>query len=126
MTVRKIKNPVEYCFLQWMNNHPDSTHPADKERFFRFVKAIARHRAKKWQNRQYLKERILTIMPSFDDEIMEARLDLFYVLLDFQATRPLIEIDLCNRDVTAGHFIEIRVKAGAILEIEVPLKCHGE
>ena len=60
-------------------------------------------------------------MPSFDDEFMEARLDLFYDLLEFQATRSLIEVDLCNIEVTDGHYIEIRAKEGAILMVEVPL-----
>ncbi len=124
MAVFKIKNPVEYSFLQWMNNHPDSTHWADKERFFRFVKVVARHGANTWKNRQYLKDRILEIMPSFDGELLEARLDLYYDLLDFQATRPLIETGINSSEVTTGHYIEIYVEKGLISEIEVPLQNH--
>jgi hypothetical protein len=122
MAIRKVKNPVEYCFLQWMNNYPDSTHWADRERFFQFVKAVARYRAKKWKNQEYLKEKILTILPSFAPELLKNRLELFNVLLDFQATRSSLENVFCDKEVKDDHYIEIRVKDGVMSENEVPLK----
>ncbi len=125
MSLRKIKHPVEYSFLQWMNSHPDSAHWADRNRFFQFVKTVARFSARKWKNREYVKSRILAIKPTFDPEFLERHLDLFSVLLDFQQVQPLTsQLSISGRDVKKGHYIEVRVKNGAIQEVEVPFRHH--
>jgi hypothetical protein len=82
MSLYKIKQPVEYAFLQWMNNFPDSAHPLDQKRFFEFVKTVW-YKAIKWKKPDYLRKRILEAKPHFDKEFLEGRLDLYTKLLDF-------------------------------------------
>jgi hypothetical protein len=83
MGLYKIKQPVEYAFLQWMNNFPDSTHPLDQRRFFTLAKTVCRYRAKKWQRPEYLRKRILETNPYFDTKFLGRLLNLYTKLLNF-------------------------------------------
>ena len=59
MSLYKIKQPVEYSFLQWMNNYRDSGHWRDKERFLEFARTVCAHHATKWKRPEFLREKIL-------------------------------------------------------------------
>ncbi|HOI16244.1 MAG TPA: hypothetical protein PK036_07850 [Geobacteraceae bacterium] len=125
MSLFKIKNPVEYSFIQWMNNFPDSGHWADKERFFRFVKTVSRYKALRWKNANYLKKRILDRKPNFDADFLENILDLYSTLLEFQGSKAVSsQFRLSDRKVKTNHFIEIRVKNGVLIEEELPFESN--
>jgi hypothetical protein len=122
MSLYKIKQPVEYAFLQWMNNFPDSAHPLDQKRFFEFVKTVCRYKAIKWKKPDYLRKRILEAKPHFDKEFLERRLDLYSKLLDFHRANPCSsQLQHSKKKVKDGHYIEIHVKNGIISEVERPL-----
>lgn len=123
MSLFKIKQPVEYSFLQWINNFPDSGHWADKERFFRFVKTVCRYNAKNWKKPDYLRKRILEAKPNFDQEFLDSLLNLYINLLEFyRAMAYSSQMQLSKRKVKKGHYIEIRVKNGIIYEVELPIE----
>ena len=121
MTIRKIKQPVEYSFLQWIKNYPDSTHWADKERFLRFVKTVCKYNATRWKKSDHLKNRILEAKPHFDPDFLDRLLDLYDNLIEFYKTEACPSTQSVNRAVKKGHFIEVRVKKGIICEVELPL-----
>jgi hypothetical protein len=122
MSLYKIKQPIEYAFLQWMNNFPDSGHWADKERFFGFTKTVCRYKAKKWKKPDYIRKRILEAQPHFDQEFLEGLPNLYTNLLNFHRARAYSsQLQLSKRKVNEGHYIEIRVKNGIISEVELPL-----
>jgi hypothetical protein len=119
--IYKIKTPVEYSFHIWMSNHPDSTHWADKERFYTFVKTICRYRARKWKDAMYLKKRVLRIQPNFDLEHLDCLQDLFMQLLDYHNAPPLKTIHIAKglSSATSNFHIEVSVKDGQIIERQV-------
>ncbi len=121
MTILRIRQPVEYSFLQWINNYPDSGHWADKERFFRFVKTVCRYNASRWKKSNYLKSRILAAKPHFDPDFLDRLLDLHDNLIQFHKTGACPDTQsVTHRTVTRGHYIEVRVKKGIIYESELP------
>jgi len=122
MSLYKIKQPVEYSFLYWMNSFPDSRHWADKERFFRFVKTVCRHNAKNWKKPDYLRERILEAKPNFDQEFLDSLLNLYMNLLEFYRAIPFSsQMQISKRKVKERHYIEIRVKNGKVYREELPI-----
>ena len=120
MTLRKIKQPVEYSFLQWINNYPDSGHWADKERFFRFVKTVRKYNATTWKNPNHLKNRILEAKPHFDPNFLDRLIDLYANLIEFYKTGVCPSTQLVDSAVKKGHYIEVRVRKGSIYEVEIP------
>ena len=121
MSLYKIKQPVEYTFLQWMNNYPDSGHWADEERFFRFVKTVCRYNASRWKKPDYLRKKILEVKPHFDQGFLDSLLNLYISLLEFYRTNACSSTRLSSRKIKKGHYIEVRVKKGNIYEVELPL-----
>lgn len=121
MTIYKIKQPVEYSFLQWINNYPDSGHWADKGRFFEFVKTVCRYNATKRKKPEHLKKKILEAKPHFDPEFLDRLLDLYSNLIEFYKTSACQTTRLIRRTIKKGHYIEVLVKKGNIHEIELPL-----
>lgn len=121
MALRKIKQPVEYSFLQWINNYPDSGHWADKERFLSFVKTVCKYNATRWKRRDYVKNRIVEAKPYFDPDFLDRLLYLYDNLIQFHKTGACPGTELVNRTVKKGYYIEVRVKKGIIYEVELPL-----
>jgi len=121
MAIVKIKQPVEYTFLQWINAYPDSGHWADKERFLRFVKTACKYNATRWKKSDYLKNRILEAKPHFDPDFLDRLLDLYQSLIQFHKTGACPSMQsVVHRTVKKGHYIEVRVKKGTIYEVELP------
>ena len=122
MGLVKIKQPVEYSFLQWINNYPDSGHWADRERFLRFVKTVCKYNATRWKKPDHLKNRILEAKPHFDPDFLDRLLDLYDKLIQFYKTGACPSMhSVVHRTVKKGHYIEVRVKKGIISEVELPL-----
>lgn len=120
MAILKIRHPVEYSFLQWMNNFPHSGHWADRERFFVFVKTVCKYNSTKWKRPEHLKARILKARPHFDPDILDRLLYLYGDLIEFHTTHACPNIQIAHRRVKKGNHIELRVKDGNIYELEVP------
>jgi hypothetical protein len=121
MTIQKIRQPVEYSFLQWINGHPDSGHWADHESFLIFTKTVCRYHATKWQNSNYLKKRIIEAKPLFNSDFLDHIISLYNTLIQFYKTTPCLNTKIVKRDpVKKGHYFEIRVKKGKICEVEIP------
>lgn len=122
MGLRKIKNPVEYSFTIWMNNHPDSRHWADKKRFFAFVKTVCRYKAKRWKRADYLRNRILKYQVNFDREYLDKLLDLYLELLNYSEAHPLTgDFQFSDVNVTEGYYMELVARNGTISRKEVKL-----
>ena len=121
MTIYKIKQPVEYSFLQWINNYPDSGHWADKERFLRFVKTVCKYNATRWKKPDHLKKKILEAKPQFNCEFLDRLLDLYSDLTAFYKAGACPTTQSIRRTIKRGHYIEVRVKKGNICEFELPL-----
>lgn len=122
MSIIKIKQPVEYSFLQWINNFPESGHWADKERFYKFTKTVCRYNAKKWKNTEYLKSRILNEKPEFDQKIMDVLLYLYEEFIKFNKSVCYSTTQFSDQKVKKGYYIEIQVKHGNIYEVEKPIE----
>ena len=121
MTIYKIKQPVEYSFLQWINNYPDSGHWADKERFFSFVKTVCKYNASRWKKPDHLKRKILEAKPHFDREFLDRLLDLYTNLIEFYKAGACSSMRSIHSGIKRGYYIEARVKKGEIYEVELPL-----
>jgi hypothetical protein len=119
MTLCYIKQPVEYSFLQWMNNFPDSGHWADEERFFTFVKTVCIYNSKKWQRIELLRKRIIEKKPNFDLDFLDKLLGLYDTLIRFYKTSGCITPYIIDKPIQNGNCIEIHIKKGAIIHIEV-------
>ena len=68
------RKPVEESFTEWMNGCPESTHPADLKRFYRFVKSVYSYREKHWEKEGVFREEIKKRAPDFPEE----KIDFFY------------------------------------------------
>lgn len=122
MSLFKIKQPVEYSFLQWINNYPDSGHWADMERFYSFVKTVCRYNATNWKKTDYLRKKILETDPNFKQSFLEYLLELYINLLDFyKANAYSSKLQMSERKIKRGYYVEIHVKNGSICEIEKPI-----
>jgi hypothetical protein len=123
MSLFKIKNPVEYSFIQMMHNFPDTGHWQDKRRFYAFVKTVCRHNAVKWKDVRFLKKRILEIRPYVDAHCLEYLLTLYYELLEFYKVPPISsQYQRFDNTIKHGHYLEIKAKNGVLSEKEIPIK----
>lgn len=125
MAVVKIKNPVEYSFYQWINAYPESYHPLDMARFYRFVKAVCRHNATRWKDPNFFKNKIVSVKSSIDNDFIGNILTIYSELLTFYNTPPLIEIDITDEKTKDGYYLERGVRNVKMYEIEKPFsnKC---
>lgn len=109
MSLWKIKNPVEYSFFQWMNNFPDSTHWADKARFYSFVKTVCRYNAVKWKSLDFLRNKILDKNPHFDSEYLEHLIRLYDELIKFYKVQPISTgFQLSDREIKMATILKSR------------------
>jgi hypothetical protein len=82
---KKIK-PIQYSFEIWMNNYPESYHPLDMKRFYRFVHTVKRY-SRKPITEGWLRDEILkyqkTHKNKLDDDKINYYCSLFRDLIDF-------------------------------------------
>ena len=116
MTLIRFKNQTEYAFLTWMGGFPESHHFLDDERFYRFVKCIARYRAKKWRDREYFEQRVLAHTLHFSPENIDYFWDKLQTCLHYHTT-PYLDTRVENNG-THGYK-QIGVKNGEIYEIDI-------
>ena len=83
----KIKNPVEHSFQLWICNYPESTHPSDEERFLKFVKNVCVYNARKWKDPDFLRKKVLTYKPNFNEKKLEQKLLIYEKLIDFHKVK---------------------------------------
>ena len=111
MGLQRILNPVEYSFHLWMSAFPDSSHPADKNRFYTFVKTICRYNAKNWKKSEYVRQKILRRNPKFDPDRLEYYLRLLDELIKFCEAEPIIGgLQFTKVEVKKDHIREFIVK----------------
>lgn len=123
MSLFKIKNPVEYSFMQMMSHFPDTGHWQDKQRFYAFAKTVCTHNAVKWKDVSFLKKRILEIRPYVDADCLEYLLTIYYELIQFYKVPPISsQYQSFDRTVKSGHYLEIKVNNGVLSENEIPIK----
>jgi hypothetical protein len=76
---------IDYSFNIWMSNYPESFHPLDMQRFYRFVHTVKRFSRKK--DGLFLREKINEFQKKngikLDDKKIDYFCDLFLHLLDF-------------------------------------------
>lgn len=123
MGLVKIVKPVEYSFHVWMSGSPDSTHWADKGRFYAFVRTICRYNAKKWENSEYVRQRIVARKPHFDRNYLEYLLRLLDDIIQYSKACPIAGgLQSWDLDVEDGHFLEISVKNDKLEMKQKPLQ----
>ncbi len=124
MTLVRYKKHTEYSFMRWINHYPESNHPTDDENFYYFVKTVCKYNAKGWKNTDYLKRRILEIIPNFNSDKLENVIALYRRLLDFYKAQYLpsgLSIDPNARKVQDGYCIERWFAKEEFHEKEVPI-----
>lgn len=124
MTLVRYKGHTEYSFMIWINHYPESNHPTDDENFYYFIKTVCRYNAKKWKNTDYLKRRILEIIPNFNSVKLENIIADYVKLLNFYKTPHLpsgLFRDSNVREVRLGFCIERWFANGEFYEKEVPM-----
>ena len=116
----KIKNPVEYSFYVWINQFPESAHPADTERFLRLAKNVCIYNAKCWKDTEYLEKRILESKPNFTLKTLEQLLIIWENLISFYSTKgtPRNWFIDNTHNARRGFYIETGIKDGRVYEIE--------
>jgi len=120
MVLVKYKQPVEYSFVVWITNYPESNHPIDDENFYSFVKNVCRYNASKWKNEKFLKSKILKRKPKFNPQKLKELLYLYGHLKKFYNATYLpgtwrME---SNTRVSQCHYIERGVKKGVLYQKE--------
>lgn len=117
MTLIRYKNQIEYAFIIWMSNYPDSYHWADMQRFYTFVKTVARYRSTKWRQYDYFRQQVLTRKPHFAADDIEKFHDIMMKCLEFYKA-PYI--DTINHSEDGGYgYKQVGVKNGEIYEIDI-------
>lgn len=118
MALIRFKNPTEYAFIVWLDNHPESFHPLDMDRFYCFVKSVRRYNSKKWVNYGYFKKKIISHSPKFDEENIELFHDKLVQLLAFSKVPPINPIEGLLDRTRKGYFQRGVIK-GKIYEVEL-------
>lgn len=124
MAVVRYKNQSEYTFLVWLNNHPESFHPLDMERFHIFVKTVARYRSKKWEEYSYFKKRVLEHTPNFNEDNIDLFHEKLEELLRFYKVCPMPTIRLeelrgIEKDSLKSGLFQRGVKDGKSYIVEI-------
>jgi hypothetical protein len=120
MGLQRVRNPVEYSFHIWMSAFPDSTHPADKSRFYTFVKTVCRYNAKNWKKSEYVRQRIIKRNPKFDLGRLEYHLRLLNELIEFYEAEAIMSgLQFTKVEVKKDHIRELIVKNDELLITEI-------
>jgi hypothetical protein len=117
MTLIRYKNQTEYAFIIWMSNYPDSFHWADMQRFYVFVKTVARYRSMKWRRYDYFSQQILARKSHFAEEDIDKLHDIMLKCLEFHKT-PYIDSSSHSDDGDYGYK-QVGVKNGEVYEIDI-------
>jgi hypothetical protein len=117
MSVVRYKNPSDYAFLEWMGMYPESHHPLDTERFYVFVKTVARFRNQKWRNFDYFEKRVLEHKPHFDKAEIEHFWSRMQEMLCFYQVSALPSIT-SSLDERSGIY-QRGVKNGIQYEVQI-------
>ena len=120
ITLVKIKNPVEYSFLDWLKFRDDHLH--NKEKFVLFTRNVCAFSAKKWKNTDFVRNKILKKIPTFDQNKLRDLMIIFDYLIDFYTSKPMPRcwyID--NATARKGFYIERGVNKGKIYTKELPM-----
>ncbi len=90
------------------------------EIFIFFCKNVCLYNAKRWQDANFLKKKIIEKIPNFDSNKLETIIDLYKCLLDFYKARHLPGSWFLDPDVEAqnDYYIERGVKNGKLYEKE--------
>jgi hypothetical protein len=122
-----IVNPIEYSLVQWLDGHPESGHPLDMRRFYRFVKTVCRHRTTRWRDAEFVRAQIMSLRPSFNKRVLDQFMDLFSHLVDFNSSIPFEGgLSSADMDVSDDHYLEIRVRGGTVSTKALLLSEYGE
>jgi len=117
MTLIRFKNQTEYAFIVWMDSFPESFHPLDMQRFYGFVKTVARYRSKKWRDYDHFKQQILARKPHFAEENIDYFYELMHTCLEFHKT-PYIDSSSHSDDGEFRHK-QVGVKNGEIYKTSI-------
>ncbi|MEN9852133.1 MAG: hypothetical protein RI996_76 [Candidatus Parcubacteria bacterium] len=112
------KKPTEESFINWINGYPETYHPADRDRFYTFVKTVCRYNSSNWKNGDFLKKKILEIKSNFNKNKLENILEEYESLISFYDTKylPTDEDRSSEDDVNDSlHYYEVDVIKGKIV-----------
>jgi len=82
MSVIHNRHPIDQTFKAWIANYPESFHPLDMERFYRFVKTVCVY-SRRPKGSEWLRERIEQSGRHLDDDVVDTYCDRFVLLQEF-------------------------------------------
>ena len=92
MGLIRTKTPIECAFYYWINNHPESYHSLDMQRFYVLVKTVKRY-SRKAKSGQWLRNKIKQSKKPMQEEGISYFCNLFKTLLEYDKAYP---ISLCS------------------------------
>jgi len=116
----KYKNQTEYSFYKWIRQYPESLHPADTERFLKFVRTVFAFHSTKWKDAQYFKQRVLKERPYFNEDILHNFVIIYEYLIPFLKIGPMPRSFVIEDiNVQNGYYIERGIKNGKFYEKQI-------
>lgn len=88
MGLIRTKSPIECAFYYWINNHPESYHFLDMQRFYVFVKTVKSY-SRKPKNGQWLRDKIKQSRKPMQEENISYFCNLFETLLEYDNAYPI-------------------------------------
>lgn len=116
MKLTRHKTPTEESFILWMSNNPESFHELDEKRFYQFARCIFSYSATKWLEKEYFKERILKLTPSFKIN----NIDIFYSrLVILQEYHEAWKINSIAQYIEGNGYTQRQVIDNEIVEVPI-------
>jgi hypothetical protein len=84
----RIKKPIEKTFHCWINNYPESYHPCDMERFYIFVRTVARY-SRNPKSGIWLREKLKKYKHHLEVDDITYYCNLFDTLIAYSKVGPL-------------------------------------
>ena len=80
--LRHNEHPIDVSFATWIANYPESFHPLDLERFYRFVKTVCVY-GRKRRGAVWLRQKLESTNHSLDSDDIDSYCELFETLQVF-------------------------------------------
>ena len=117
-------DPVEFSFMMWAKQFPESPHPCDMDRFYTFVVTLKKYECgnKKWLKKDYFTKKCYKYK-FFNDSIIEQRYNLLMTLFSFVKAEAVpisrIERNLSNDDSAEPKFFQKAVIDGKVYQMQI-------
>lgn len=117
-------DPVEFSFMMWAKQFPESSHQCDLNRFYTFVVTLKKYKCgnSKWLKKDYFIKKCHKYN-FFNDVMIDQRYNLLIDLFCFVDAEPVpiyrIERHLSNDDSAEPKFFQKAVIDGKVYQIQI-------